>query len=122
MAIAKNILIIDDSRSVSAVLKKYLEDFGEGFEFSVLQAFNGFEGLRYCRGKRIDLILLDMVMPKMNGLQFLAHRMKNEKLKKVPVIVLSSVSKNEVVKQDKTLGANSYLLKHISMIRLKQAL
>ena len=122
MPLVKNILIIDDSRSVQLVLKRYLEDSGDEYDFKVFRASNGFEGLRFCRSKTIHLILLDLYMPKMDGIQFLLHRIKNEKLKKIPVIVITSVSNHKIVKQAVKLGANAYLLKPISLVKLKKSI
>ncbi len=121
MPISRNILIIDDSKSVNLVLKNYFEDFGEGFEFTVIQAYNGYEGLRHLRGKSVHLVLLDMVMPKLNGLQFLAHKARDSSIRQVPVIVLTSVANDKVVRQAVQLGASSYLLKPLSLSGLKQA-
>lgn len=53
MPVLKNVLIIDDSRSAQMVLTRYLEDFGNDLEFKIFTAANGYEGLRYCRTKRL---------------------------------------------------------------------
>ena len=120
MPVSKNVLIVDDSRSAQMVLARYLEDFGTDLEFKVFRAANGFEGLRYCRTKKIDLILLDLLMPKMDGRKFLMHRSKNEDLKKIPVIVITSVSDIKVVKEAKKLGADAYILKPFNLLKLKK--
>ncbi len=120
MAILKNVLIIEDSLSSQMVLARYLEDFGDDFEFKVFRASNGYEGLRYCRVKTIHLILLDLYMPKMDGLRFLLHRRKNESFKKIPVIVITSASNQNVVRETIKLGADAYLIKPLNLIKLKK--
>jgi CheY-like chemotaxis protein len=120
MSIKKTILIIDDSKSVQQVLKHYLEDFGEYFDFKIFCASDGEEGLKYCNSKIIDFILLDMVMPKMNGIVFLKRMRDIPKLKNIPVIVISSISNNQIIRNAIMLGANAYLLKPVNLLTLKK--
>ncbi len=122
MAIKKTILIIDDSKSVQQILKQYLEDFGEYFDFKIICASDGQEGLNFCKSKKIDFILLDMVMPNMNGMKFLQHRREDPRLRKIPTVIVSSVGDNKVIRIAIMLGATAYILKPIKLLMLKKIL
>jgi CheY-like chemotaxis protein len=122
IVIEKSILIIDDSYAISTILKKYLQEFAEYFKFNIYQASDGIEGLSRCRGYKMDLIFLDITMPNMDGIEFLINKNKNEKLKDIPVIVISTINKKEIIKKAIELGAKSYILKPIKLTSLSKSI
>ncbi len=99
------ILIIDDEESITKALELKLEK--EGFETKI--ASNGEEGLIYLQNEKYDLILLDLVMPKVDGFETLNKI--NEKNIKTPVIIISNLSQYSDIKKIFELGAKDFLVK-----------
>lgn len=104
----KTILVVEDDRSLRAALFKKLTSEG----FSTLEAKNGTDGLELALRKKPDLILLDIVMPKMDGITMLKKlRQENAWGKNVPVIILTNLaSSDEQRNQDITETEPSYYL------------
>ena len=96
---ATRILIIDDDVILAGLLQLTLEL--EGFEVDT--AADGDEGLALVRQKPFDLILLDLVMPKMDGIKFL--RLLNEsEAKRPPIMIVSSATGTELTEQHRAMG------------------
>ena len=70
----------------------------------------------------VDIIFLDLNMPIMNGKQFLIAFMKNDSLKKIPVIVLSTSSQQQAIHEAKSLGATDFITKPADYVELKNIL
>ncbi len=103
-------LIIDDDDTVQAYLKRILTS---KFGFIVHQASNGIEGIKALQDNKPDVILLDYSMPQMNGVEFLQTIQKHDKLKDIPVLIISSSNETHVVREMIGLGVVDYLLKPI---------
>jgi DNA-binding response OmpR family regulator len=103
----KKILLVEDDMFLSKIMEERLQD--EGWEVNL--AGNGEEGLQKAKSYLPDLILLDMILPKMNGFEVLEALKKDEKTKKIPVIVLSNLGQDEDIKNAKKIGAADYLVK-----------
>jgi DNA-binding response OmpR family regulator len=101
------ILIIEDEKLLADALKRKLERSG----FSVFIAIDGAEGLEFALDKHPDLILLDIVMPIMDGITVLDRIREDEWGAKVPVLILSNLSDAESIKESKASGINDYLIK-----------
>lgn len=103
----KRILLVEDDDFLA---KMYKQKFKlEGFD--VLYASNGEDGLTMVRNEHPDLVLLDVIMPKMNGWQFL-EKMRNELADySPPVILLTNLGQNSDVKKGMSLGVVDYLIK-----------
>ena len=99
------ILIIEDEEALISLLKVKLEK--EGFEVEC--AYNGEEGFKKIKEYKPDLILLDIVMPKMNGYEVL-EKMNEENIK-TPVIIISNSGQPVELEKTKKLGAVDYLIK-----------
>lgn len=87
----KIILVVEDEEPMQLVLRDVLKVEG----YDVLEAKNGIEGLELALKEHPDLILLDILMPKMDGLEMLKNLRTDEWGRKVPVIVLTNLSDNE---------------------------
>jgi DNA-binding response OmpR family regulator len=95
----RQILIVDDDDLLSEMLRLTLELEG----FAVATALNGGEGLELVRARKFDLIILDLVMPKMDGVKFL--RIMNDTVKsRPPVLVISASAGNLLGDQHRALG------------------
>lgn len=87
----KTVLIVDDSQTVRELLSTILKE-----RFEVIEAVDGYDALRKVNGHRLDLVITDIDMPDMNGLELICNLKKKEACKDIPVIVLSSLSPNIV--------------------------
>jgi len=107
MATAKKILIVEDEESFLFAFKEKIQ--GEGFE--VLEAKNGEKGLELALKEHPDLILLDILMPVMDGMTMLKKLREDEWGKKAQVILLTNLSDNEKTAQALELNTFDYLVK-----------
>lgn len=106
MAKAK-ILLIEDDEMLSTL---YAEKFKrEGYE--VATANNGADGIKLAEEHKPDIILLDIIMPKMDGFMALKKLRKNAVTKGISVILLTNLGQEEDVKKGKALGADDYFIK-----------
>ncbi len=104
---AKKILIIEDEKILADLLEKKLKE--RGYEVSV--ARDGIEGLDKMRKEKQDLVLLDVIMPKMGGFEVLEEINKDPELKKVPVIIISNSGQPVEIDRALKLGVKDYLIK-----------
>jgi CheY-like chemotaxis protein len=104
---AKNILIVEDEHALSHALES--EFTGRGF--NVCLAANGEEGLACAKRQPPDIILLDMMMPVMDGVTMLEHMRQESWGKHIPVIALSNINEPEKVTRCMESGVFDYLVK-----------
>ena len=109
------LLIIDDNKVMRLLLARGLEQQGH----SVATAENGRQGLEVLRTDRFDLVLLDIQMPEMDGLQVLDSIMSDKKLRDIPVIMISSLDDVDGVARCIQMGAEDYLFKPPNPILLR---
>ena len=107
METSKKILIVEDDSFVLDIYQTKLSQEG----YTVIEARNGVEGMKKLEKEKPDLILLDIVMPYMDGIEVLKKRKENDDLKKIPVILLTNLSQKEEINVGLGLGANDYLIK-----------
>ena len=103
----KKILFIEDEAALQKTIGDILRE--EGYE--VVSALDGETGLRLAQQKNPDLILLDLILPKMHGLDLLAKLRENEETKDIPVIVLTNIEDVQGIEKAISLGARAYLVK-----------
>lgn len=101
------ILIIEDDKFFQKFYSTKLQEK----KVEVKVAGDGEEGLVKMRNFKPDLVLLDLIMPKLDGFAVLAARSQDEDLKKIPVIVFSTLGQEKDVKNAQQLGANGYINK-----------
>jgi CheY-like chemotaxis protein len=104
---AKKILLVEDEEIMINLLEKKL--VSEGYEVSV--ARDGDEGLQKIREVIPDLILLDIIMPKMGGFEVMAEIQKNPELKNIPIVVISNSGQPVEIDRAQRLGAKDWLIK-----------
>lgn len=100
----QTILVVDDDREIVGAIEKILQMEN----YSVLKAYDGLEALEIIMENAVDLILLDVMMPKLNGLSTL---MKIRENKNVPVIILSAKTEESDLVSGLTMGADDYVAK-----------
>jgi DNA-binding response OmpR family regulator len=101
------ILVVEDDKILRRACEVSLVKQG----FMVLTASDGEDGLRQAEFSQPDLILLDMRMPKLSGMDTLAMLKQNEKTQAIPVVILSNSSGEDGMKKAQALGAAGYLVK-----------
>lgn len=101
-----NVLVIEDNKTLNHAYKLILQKEG----FAVRVAYNGAEGLELTKLAEPSLILLDMLMPVMNGLDFLA-KFKPAEHPNTTIIILSNLNEDSEVQKALSLGAHKYILK-----------
>jgi DNA-binding response OmpR family regulator len=103
----KRILIAEDEAAYGKLLKITLEK--EGYE--VVLTLNGEDLLKAARAGESSLVLLDLVMPVVNGFAVLDKMKSDKKLKMIPIIALSNLGQEEDIEKAKKLGADDYIVK-----------
>jgi CheY-like chemotaxis protein len=103
----KRILIVEDDNFVAEVYLAKLSEMG----YETVLAQNGEEGLAELKKGKIDLILLDILMPIMNGIEMLEEVKKNEEWKNIPVILLTNIGEKESIQKVREMGVKNYLIK-----------
>jgi two-component system alkaline phosphatase synthesis response regulator PhoP len=104
---AKRILVIEDEPHVQAVIRKRLETKG----YEVVTAIDGREGLRQCRSARPDLIILDLILPGMDGFQLCALLKRDDTLRETPILMLTARTQERDIERGIALGADAYMTK-----------
>ncbi len=103
----KKILFIEDESALQKTLGEVLMQEG----YQVVRAMDGEEGLRLAQTEKPDLILLDLVLPKLHGFEVLEKIKKGSDTKDIPVIVLTNLESTSDVEKAVELGATTYLVK-----------
>ena len=104
---AKKILIIEDDKFLRKVICLKLTQ--EGYEIS--EAIDGEEGIKSLKEKKPDLVLLDLILPGIDGFEVLARKRKDPEISEIPVIILSNLGQKDEIERGFNLGAIDYLIK-----------
>jgi response regulator RpfG family c-di-GMP phosphodiesterase len=110
----RSILVVDDSKTIRFLVEKGLSEAG----FHVLTATNGKEGLKMIKIKEPDLILSDINMPEMDGIEFCKHVKADPDWAAVPFVVMSSHSERSLVRGMIDQGATTYIVKPFNLEQL----
>jgi len=107
MSISKKILIIEDEEILMNLLQRKL--IQEGYD--VVVARDGDEGLKLMKETSPDLILLDILMPRMGGIEVMEAMQKDSDLKNIPVVIISNSGQPVEIDKAQKLGAKDWLIK-----------
>lgn len=105
----KKILIVDDERLTRAILQRHIVLAG----YDVIVASNGQEAMQKIQEVTPDLVVVDLVMPDMNGFEMCRRIRSNEQTKKTPLIVVSALQSQADIDEAKSSGADVYMTKPI---------
>lgn len=114
----RTILIVDDSETVRNQVGRALKEAG----FGVVQASDGVEGLREAQEGDFALILLDVSMPRMGGMELLDRLRQEDKTRDVPVLVLTTEMQELMIQRAKRAGAAGWIIKPVKMQLLVEAI
>lgn len=104
----KKILIIEDDNFLAKMLSRMITDSG----YEVILSSSGQEGVNKAESNNdIDLIILDIMLPDIDGFEVLEKIKSSQKTKKIPVVIMSNLGQPEDVKRGKNLGAIDHLVK-----------
>lgn len=101
------ILLVEDDEAISFLYKRVLDKAGHATD----AALTGSDGFEKVAANKYDLILLDVMLPDMNGLEILKRLKANDSTRKIPVIMLSNLGQDTVMQEAFQLGAKQYLIK-----------
>lgn len=111
---SQTILVVDDSRTQLFASKKTLEEFG----FTVITAENGKHGILSAKKEKPDLILMDIVMPEVNGFQATRYLTRHPETSHIPIIIVSSSTQEADKAWGLKLGACDFINKPFDRTRL----
>jgi two-component system chemotaxis response regulator CheY len=103
----KTVLVVDDSLSIRESIVFFLSEMG----FDIIKAQDGQDALNQLDGRKIDLILTDLHMPIMNGIELISNVRKTDQYKRVPILLLTTETLNEKKIEAKKAGATGWLSK-----------
>ncbi len=104
---AKKILIVEDEEIMLGLLKRKLDY--EGYDIAIAE--DGLKGLEEIKKSKPDLILLDIIMPKMGGFEMMEEMQKDKDMQNIPIIIISNSGQPIELDRAKKLGAKDWLVK-----------
>jgi two-component system, chemotaxis family, chemotaxis protein CheY len=116
--VSKTVLIVDDSASMRGMVSHTLASAG----FSVIEGSNGQEGLDRLAGKKVDLIITDLNMPVMDGIQFITRLRAQREYKFTPILMLTTESRDETKQAAKAAGATGWITKPFNAQQVLQTI
>ncbi|MBW2000909.1 MAG: response regulator [Deltaproteobacteria bacterium] len=118
---ACNVLIVDDSSSMRAIIRKIIKV--SGFNIGeLLEAADGKEAIKVLTDEWVDLVLTDINMPNMSGLELISEMKKDEMLKLIPVVMVTTEGSEKRIQESMKLGASGYIKKPFLPEEIKRTL
>ena len=123
MSQRRTILVVDDIPLMRTILSKYLKSLGLKIlaeetsigGLDIIEASNGRMALERMKERDVDLIFLDLMMPEMDGLTFLARKKEDPRICDIPVVVCSALGESETIERARELGAAGYIVKPFTL-------
>ena len=103
----KKILVVDDEKDLANIVKFRLE----ANNYEVIAAYDGNEGLEKARSVKPDLIILDLMLPKIDGYKVCGLLKKDSRFMRIPIIMFTSKAQEEDIKLGQEVGADAYITK-----------
>ena len=103
----KKILLVEDEPLLGNLLRQRLEREG----FTVFHAKDGDQGLEYLKTNTPDLVLLDIILPKVSGFEFMEKVQSDSQYKKPPIVIISNLGQDTDLERGQALGAIGYFVK-----------
>ena len=111
MEMEKKILVVEDSKITRDLIVSTLEDMEELSDYEIIEAENGFEALKLLPRNKFSLVLTDINMPDINGLELVKFIKGNHLYKDIPLVIISTEGSKRDREKGLALGADSYLVK-----------
>jgi two-component system chemotaxis response regulator CheY len=113
----KIVLVVDDSETIRQQVAGALEQAG----FSVIEAADGVDGLERANQNELCMVILDVNMPRLSGLEMLERLRENPKHKTLPVLMLTTEVQQSMIERAKKAGARGWMIKPVKMDQLVSA-
>ena len=115
----KTILIVEDSATTRALIRAVIEELGD---FETVEAASGFEALKMLPLQEYALIITDINMPDINGLELINFIRSNPRYNHLPIIIVSTEKSDEDKKRGMALGATAYVTKPFKSTELQETI
>jgi two-component system chemotaxis response regulator CheY len=115
----KSILIVEDSATTRALIKAVIDEMGD---FTIVEAASGFEALKLLPVQQFDLVVTDINMPDINGLELINFVKTNPRYTHIPLIIVSTERSEEDKKRGIALGAMAYITKPFKAHELQEVI
>ncbi|MGH9829728.1 MAG: response regulator [Blastocatellia bacterium] len=116
----KSFLVVDDSATFRQLLCMSLSRLDGVSESNITQAVDGEDALKKVKDGQFDLVLTDIRMPNMDGLEFVRRVRNDLNRRDLPIIIISTKGSEDDIQLGMSLGASGYLSKPISMVKLRE--
>ncbi len=113
----KKILITEDSPTMRSLLVSTIES-QNGYE--IIEAASGFDALRLLPREKVDLIITDINMPDINGLELISYVRNNPIYKSIPLFIITTERSEKDMEKGLALGANEYIIKPFDPVKLQE--
>lgn len=113
----KKILITEDSPTMRSLLISTIENL-DGYD--IIEAASGFEALRLLPRDKVDLIITDINMPDINGLELISYVKNNPNYRDIPLFIISTEGSEKDMEKGLALGADEYLAKPFNPLKLQE--
>lgn len=113
----KKILIAEDSNTMRSLLISTIDSMDR---YEIVEAASGFEALRLLPREQVHLIITDINMPDINGLELISYVRNNPNYQDIPLFIISTESSDKDLEKGLALGANEYLVKPFDPVKLQE--
>ncbi|MDY0191585.1 MAG: response regulator [Desulfuromonas sp.] len=117
----KRVLIVDDSSTMRKIVSRSLRQAGLDFD-EILEAGDGQEALTLLETENVDLILSDINMPNMDGMEFLRQKKEIAAIKNIPVVMITTEGGADIIGEAKALGAAGNIKKPFTPDKINEVL
>jgi len=114
----KHVLVVEDSSMTRSMIRSVLEEIGD---IETVEAASGFEALKILPTQDFQMVITDINMPDINGLELINFIRRNERFREIPLMIISTEKSEEDKRRGIALGANAYLTKPFTVEALTNA-
>lgn len=114
----RTIMVVDDSSTTRSLIASHLSESGN---FDIVEAASGFEALKILPTRKVELIITDINMPDINGLELISFVRENPIYSHIPTIIITTEDSEEDRKRGMELGAREYIVKPFTTDEIKEA-
>jgi len=112
---SKTILTVDDSKSIREAVRFALEPLGYG----IVEAEDGVDGLNQLEREKVDMVITDLNMPNLDGLEFIAKVREQDRYNGLPLVMLTTEGQAEKMRAGKKAGASGWIVKPFNELQLE---